>query len=352
MSLRAAVLGASGYGGAGLIRRLVRHEGVDSLALGSRSYAGRPVADAWPHLAGRLSLAFEEPDAAIDGADVVFLATPHGATAPWVRAARDAGARVVDLSADSRLDPATYADWYGSHPHPELWPDCRYGLVEAHRAELPGAAIVAAPGCNATAASLALLPLAAAGLLGEGPVCSVLAGASGAGRGTAPGLHYAELEGDARPYKAAGEHRHLAEIEATLGRARAQGREVRTHEPYEPHPVAFTPHLVPMVRGILATCTVRPTRELGAADVSEIYREHFADDDVVHVQDDLPRTKAVIGSDRALVAVRLDQSRGAVTAFCAIDNLGKGAAGQAVQGFNVAFGFPETTALEMEGRWP
>lgn len=352
MSLRAAVLGASGYGGIGLIRRLTRHEAIGSLALGSRSMDGRPSADAWPHLAGRNDLTFQDPDAALEGADVVFLATPHGATAPWVRKARDAGARVVDLSADSRLDPDTYATWYGPHPHPETWSECRYGLVEAHRADLEGAAVVAAPGCNATAVSLALLPLAAEGVLGEDPVCTVLAGASGAGRTPSAGLHFAELAENARPYKVAGTHRHVAEIEATLGRAAIEGRHVATHTPYRPHPVSFTPQLVPMTRGILATCTARTTRDLSQGELAALYRDHFADGEVVHVQDDPPGTKAVTGSDRALVSVHRDERTGMVTAFCAIDNLGKGAAGQAVQGFNVAFGFEETTALEMEGRWP
>lgn len=352
MSLRATILGASGYGGEGLIRRLARHEGIGSLSLGSRSYAGRPLADVWPHLAGRYDLWFREPDDALEGADVLFLATPHGSTAPWVRRAREAGARVVDLSADSRLDPRTYADWYGEHPHPESWEECRYGLVESHRAELAGAAVVAAPGCNATAVSLALLPLAAAGVLGEDPVCTVLAGASGAGRGLGLGLHFSELSENARPYLPAGTHRHLAEIEATLGRARDQGRELTTHAPFRPHRASFTPQLVPMARGILATCTVRPTRDLPAAELAELYRDHYAGEEVVHVQDELPQTKSVTGTDRALVSVRRDERTGMVTAFCAIDNVGKGAAGQAVQGFNVAFGYPETTALELEGRWP
>ena len=184
MSLRAALLGANGYGGAGLIERLRRHPAIGELRYASRSYAGRPVSDAWPQWAGLTDAVFVTPDEALDGADVAFLATPHGATAPWVRAALEAGARVIDLSADSRLDAATYARWYGEHPHPGDLELARYGLVEAHRAELPGATLVAAPGCNATAVSLALLPFAADGLLGEGqpPVCSVLAGASGAGR--------------------------------------------------------------------------------------------------------------------------------------------------------------------------
>lgn len=353
MSLEVAILGANGYGGSGLIRRLTHHPEVGALRYGSRSFAGRPLRDAWPQLAGRTDATFIAPDEAIEGADVVFLATPHGATAPLVRSARAAGARVVDLSADSRLDPDTYAVWYGAHPHPEDWPDARYGLVEAHRDELPGAAIVAAPGCNATAVSLALLPFASAGALGdETPICTVLAGASGAGRGTGLGVHFSELDENVRPYKVAGGHRHLAEIEATLGRATEQGRRLSTHAPYRPLPVSFTPHLVPMVRGILASCTFRPPAPTGTSSLLAILREHYAADRMIHVQDELPDVKAVAGSDRVLISARFDERTGLATVFAVIDNLGKGAAGQAVQGFNVAFGFEETTALEMEAHWP
>ncbi len=353
MSLDVAILGANGYGGAGLIRRLGRHPGVARLRYGSRSFAGRPLEDAWPQLAGRGEARFMPPDEAIDGAEVVFLATPHGATAPWVRAARAGGSRVIDLSADSRLPPERYAEWYGEHPHPEDWPDARYGLVEAHRDELADAAIVAAPGCNATAVSLALLPFAAEGLLGDDvPVCSVLAGASGAGRASAAGLHFSELDETVRPYKVAGGHRHIAEIEATLGRAARQGRRLRTHGAAPPRPVSFTPHLVPMVRGILASCTFRPPADADEALLKEALRDGYRDDPLVHVLDGLPESKAVAGSDRALLSVRLDARTGLATAFAAIDNLGKGAAGQAVQGFNVAFGFDETTALELEAQWP
>lgn len=352
MSLRVAILGANGYGGSGLIRRLRRHPAVGTLALGSRSLAGRPATEAWPQLAGVFPGAFTSPEEALEGADVAFLATPHGATAPWVAAALDAGARVVDLSADSRLDPDTYRTWYGEHPHPETWEACRYGLVEAHRDELPGARVVAAPGCNASAVALALLPLASAGLLGDDPACTVVTGASGAGRAPAQPLQFSELDGNARAYKPAGTHRHLAEIEATLGRAAEQGRALRTHAPYRPHRVSLTPHLAPMTRGILATCTTRLTRDTDQDALFELYRAHYADDPMVHVQEALPETKAVAGSDRALVSLRVDPRDGRVSTFCVIDNLGKGAAGQAVQGFNVAFSHPETTALEMEAPWP
>lgn len=354
MSLTAALLGANGYGGAGLIERLRRHPEIGRLRYASRTFAGQPLSDAWPQWAGLSDATFEAPDVALDGADVVFLATPHGATAPWVHQALEAGLRVIDLSADSRLDAATYAVWYGEHPHPTDLASARYGLVEAHRAELPGARLVASPGCNATAVSLALLPFAAGGAIANDmpPICTVLSGASGAGRATASGLHFSELDGSARPYKVAGGHRHLAEIEATLGRARDQGRTLSTQEPYRPWQVSFTPHLLPMVRGILATCSFRPSADTKPADLLEMMQTAYQDDSMVHVQSDLPEVKAVAGSDRAIATVRYDERTELATAFAVIDNLGKGAAGQAVQAFNVSIGVPETTALVLEGRWP
>jgi N-acetyl-gamma-glutamyl-phosphate reductase len=353
VALRVGVLGASGYGGAGLIERLRGHPEVDLVALGSRQYLGQPVDAAWPHLAGLVDARFVDTDDVLAASEVVFCATPHAATAPIVDQARRAGLQVVDLSADFRLDAAGYRTWYGEHPCPERLPEAVYGLPELHRAELAGAAIVASPGCNATAATLALAPLAAAGLLGAHPVATIVTGVSGAGRALDLGFHYPELDENARAYKVAGTHRHTGEIEANLGRVAAQGKAARTHGERAPVALAFNPVLVPMARGILATTVAHPERDdLSDANLLERYRDFYAGDPLVHVQRDLPQTKAAAGSDRALVSVRFDARSGAVVAFAAIDNLGKGAAGQAVQGFNVARGFPETLGLRLEGRWP
>jgi N-acetyl-gamma-glutamyl-phosphate reductase len=353
MTLSVGVLGATGYGGAGLIERLRRHPEVRIAALASRQYLGQTVDEAWPHLAGLLDLRFGDTDETIDRCDVLFCATPHAATAPLVDAARRAGKGVVDLSADFRLDAETYRTWYGAHPCPERIPEAVYGLPELHRDELAGAAIVASPGCNATAATLALAPLAAAGLLGAHPIATIVTGTSGAGRGVDLGLHHAETDENARAYKVAGTHRHTGEIEVNLGRVAAQGKRSRTHGPRERLTVAFNPVLVPMTRGILATTVTHPDRDdLTDAGLLDLYRSFFEDDPLVHVQAPLPQTKAVSGSDRALVSVRADARSGAIVAFAAIDNLGKGAAGQAVQGFNVARGFEETLGLRLEGQWP
>ena len=353
MSLRVAVLGASGYGGAGLMERLRSHPELELAAIASRQHLGRRVDAVWPHLAGLVPLRFVDVDEAIAAADLVMCATPHGATAPLVATARATGAKVVDLSADFRLDAETYAQWYGPHPHPELLADAVYGLPELQREELPGAAIVASPGCNATAATLALAPLAAGGLLGEAPSVTIITGSSGAGRALDQGLHHAELNENARPYRVAGSHRHTGEIEANLQRVAARspsgGRSAERGELR----IAFNPVLVPMSRGIVAMALARPERgDLDDGRLIELYGDFYSGDPCVHVQADLPQTKAVAGSDRALVSVRWDERTRSVVAMCAIDNLGKGASGQAVQAMNLALGFPETLALRMEGQWP
>lgn len=349
------ILGASGYGGAGLIERLSRHPGVSITAIGSRQYLGQSIDACWPQFAGLLpELRFAEEDEVIGASDVLFCATPHGATAPIVKRAVDAGVAVVDLSADFRLSAASYATWYGaSHPCPELIPQSRYGLVELHRAELVGCRLVASPGCNATAASLALAPLAAAGLLGASAVANVMAGVSGAGRSPGAAFTFSEVNENVKPYKPSGTHRHTGEIEATLGRVRLDGKDLTTHSVFEPYTVSFTPHLVPLSRGILATCTTRPhDAELDDESLLGIFRDYYAGDPLIHVQADLPQTKAVAGSDRAVLSARYDPRSRHIVAFCVIDNLGKGAAGQAVQGFNVAFGFDETAGLSVAGTWP
>ena len=351
--IKVGILGASGYGGAELLRRLLTHPHVSVTGVASRQFLGQPVAACWPQLAGCSELTFADTATVISHCDVLFCATPHTETVPLAKRALDAGKRVVDLSADFRLSPEAYARWYGPHPHPELIDRAVYGLVELHRHELKGAELIAVPGCNSTTANLALAPLAANGLLGPDIIVNVLAGVSGAGRSTALGLHYPEVSDNARPYKVAGTHRHLAEIEATLGRVQTYGKQVRTRGEFTELTVSFTPHLIPMTRGILATCITKPEKSgLDDEGLLRLYQNFYGGDRLVTVQADLPQTKAVYGSDRTVVSVRVDERTGMVSAFAATDNLGKGAAGQAVQAFNVAHGFKETTGLFMQGVWP
>lgn len=351
--LKVGILGASGYGGAELLRRLLTHPLVEVSGVASRQFLGQPVSAGWPQLGGVSPLNFTDTDEVIAGCEVLFCATPHAETAPLVKRALEAGKRVVDLSADFRLAFEDYETWYGTHPHPELLARAVYGLVELHRDELRGAELVAVPGCNCTTANLALAPLAANGLLGRDIIVNVLTGVSGAGRGTSLGFHFPEMNENAKPYKVAGTHRHTAEIEDTLGRVQAFGRQLRTHGDFPKPTVLFTPHVVPMSRGILATCVTRPERtDLSDAGLLELYRDFYDGEPLVSVMADLPQTKAVYGSDRTLLSVRFDPRSGLVTAFGAIDNLGKGAAGQAVQAFNVAQGFDETLSLFVQGVWP
>ena len=351
--IRVGILGASGYGGAELLRRLLGHPHVTVSGVASRQFLGQTVGACWPQLVSNNELTFEDTDTVIAGCDVLFCATPHAETAPLVKKALDAGKKVVDLSADFRLSPEDYALWYGPHPHPELCGRAVYGLVELHRDELKGAELVAVPGCNSTTANLALAPLAANGLLGRDIIVNVLAGVSGAGRSTSSGLHYPETNENAKPYKVAGTHRHTAEIEDTLGRVQTYGRQVQTHGNFPKPTVSFTPHLVPMTRGILATCTTRPeAKELSDEGLLELYQDFYNGEKLVTVQRGLPQTKAVYGGDRTIVSVRFDKRSGMISAFAVTDNLGKGAAGQAVQAFNVANGFDETTGLFIQGVWP
>jgi N-acetyl-gamma-glutamyl-phosphate reductase len=354
--INVGILGASGYGGAELIRRLRQHPQVKLSGLGSRQYLGQQIDACWPQLAGLLpELTFQDNDAVIDTCEVLFCATPHGDTAPLVNQALAAGKRVIDLSADFRLPPELYEVWYGHrHPHPELYEQARYGLVELHREELGGATLIANPGCNSSTAILALAPLAAANLLGDDIIVNIMTGVSGAGRGAKLPFHYTEVSDSVRPYNVAGKHRHTAEVELTLGRVKALGRMLQTHSEPEVLTVSFNPHLVPMARGIVATTYTRPVtdRELSTEILLSLYQEFYASDPLIHVQTALPESKAVWGSDRTLVSVRFDERSGHIVAFAAIDNLGKGAAGQAVQNFNVMHGFSETTALSLEGIWP
>lgn len=360
--LEAGILGASGYGGSELIARLSRHPQVRLRGFGSRQHQGQPLSAAWQHLAGTATgnLAFSDNAEVIAASDVIFFATPHAATAPLVKEALDAGKIAVDLSADFRLDAATYEYWYGlPHPHPELIPQAVYGLPELHRDELPGSRLIASPGCNATAATLALAPLAAAGHLGTDASVVIATGISGAGRGTGQALHYPEAMDSVVPYRTGGTHRHVGEIEANLGRIRAAaaagkpGNRLKTQSDQDRPVLTFTPMRVPMVRGILAVCNTRsPLGNVTTEELLDLYRDFYADSPLVSVVDTAPETKAVSGSDRALVSVEADRRSGMISAYCVLDNLGKGAAGQAVQAFNLAMGFPETTALHTEGRWP
>ena len=344
--LRVAIVGATGYVGAELLRLLARHPNVEIVGLLGRDRSDVPVGQIHPHLAAT-GLAI---DSATPDADAYFLALPHGIAATLVPEWHDRGAAVIDLGPDFRLrDPADYPRWYGfEHPRPDLLAGAIYGLPELHRAELAEAGrrsadravIVGSPGCYPTATILALAPLARAGLIGD-LVVDAKSGVSGAGRESKGDLMFSEVNESVRAYGVGG-HRHVAEIEQELGwLGSAAGRA---------NPgaagVDFLPHLIPMTRGIFSACHVRPTRPVGQAELDELYATAYASEPFVHVVAEPPATKHVQGSNHVRVHVRADERTGRVLAIGVIDNLVKGAAGQAIQAFNVVHGLPETAGLD------
>ena len=332
--VRVAVLGATGYAGIELLRYLARHPAVEVVLASSEQYRGQRLDVVYPFLAGTYDLTLEAPEALrATSVDFVFTAVPHGTAVPLVQAALAGGARVLDLSADFRFrDVDTYERWYGAHGATDLLAEAVYGLPEAGRDGIAGARLVAVPGCYPTGALLGMVPLARAGLVAGPVVVDAKSGTTGAGRSAKIEQLFAETNENFRPY-AALSHRHGPEIEAQL---RAAGCDV---------PVLFVPHLLPVSRGILTTLYVPVT---GGRDVDEVYRHFYEEAPLVFVRGDgpLPALREVRGTNRCVIAWRTHAPSGHLVVFTAIDNLGKGAAGQAVQCLNLMLGVPETTALE------
>ena len=342
--VRAAVLGASGYTGADAIRLLLGHPDVTIAALGANTRAGVPAGAVWPQFAMYPLPAMVPVDAiAWDGVDVVFGCLPHGASAALLR--EISGPKLIDLSADFRLrDAAVYAEWYGQdHAAPELLAGAVYGLAEFARDALPGARLIACPGCYPTAVLLALLPLVAAGVIrAERISVTALSGVTGAGRGVKEANLFAELAESAAAY-GLGRHRHMPEIEQEL--ERVAGMAVT---------VGFTPHLVPMNRGELVTCTVDLSGSTDVGDLRAALRARYAAEPFVHVLADgvAPSTRMVRGSNHVVVNAFPDRVPGRALVVAAIDNLVKGSAGQAVQNMNVALGLLETAGLTQAPLFP
>jgi N-acetyl-gamma-glutamyl-phosphate reductase len=337
--MKVGIDGASGYAGAELLRLCAGHDELEVVVAGADSQAGQPVAALYPSLAGAYgSLAFSKLRTDdLDGLDVVFLALPHGESQRLAPALVGRVGLLVDLAADFRLhDPAAYPAWYGAeHEAPGLLGRFAYGLPELFRSELAGAELVAAPGCYPTAAALALAPLVRAGVLAPtGIVVDAASGTSGAGRNPSPAMHFATVDENFTAYGLL-THRHTPEIEQAVG---AQ--------------VLFTPHLAPMTRGILATCYARPTAACTTGEVLALLHEAYAEAPFVVVSEESPSTKATFGSNAAHLTARVDPRTGWVLVLCALDNLGKGAAGQAVQCVNVIKGWSETMGLSTVGVYP
>jgi N-acetyl-gamma-glutamyl-phosphate reductase len=344
-TINAAVLGASGYTGADLIRLAARHPNVALAALAAKGHAGQTLAAVFPHLASLDAPPLVTPEE-VDWSkiDVVFSGLPHG-TAHGEIAKLPARMKVIDMSADFRLrDPKVYAEWYGvSHSAPALIKEAVYGLTEHYRDAIKRARIVACPGCYPTAVLLALLPLARAKLIAAGDlIIDAKSGVSGGGRSLKQSLLFSEAGEGLSPY-AVGNHRHVPEIEQELGIA--SGAAVT---------VNFTPHLAPMSRGELCTCYVRLAGKAKAPDLRAALVKAYAESPFVCVVEEgvIPATQHVRGSNFCHLGVFTDRIPGRAIVVAAIDNLVKGSAGQALQNFNVMYGFDETVGLEQLALFP
>lgn len=340
--MRVAVVGASGYTGLQLIQILLRHPQFELAAVTSEQRAGLPVGEAFPSLRAAQDLVFEanDPEALIGRIDFAFTALPHAASAPTVTALRKAGVPVADLSADFRLrDPGVYENWYGPHAAPELFGGAVYGLPELYRDALRSSPLTAVPGCYPTSVLLPLVPLLRAGLLEtSGLLVDSKSGVSGAGRSADSKFLFAERDSNCEAYKVGNAHRHVPEMEQEA--AAAAGRAVQ---------ITFVPHLLPTSRGIVTTVFARPRagESLSAADARGVLQEAYADEYFVRVlpEGETPSLAAVRGSNFCDVAVFADERTRALILLSSLDNLVKGASGQAVQCANLMCGFAETSGL-------
>lgn len=342
------IIGASGFTGAELLRLVAAHPEFDlSFATGD-SQAGVAVGELYPSLAaaygGLEFLAYD--DSLLDGVDLVFCGLPHGASQALMPTLVQKVQWVVDLAADFRLqDASLYPQWYGdAHPCPELLPQFAYGLPELYREQIAEASAVAVPGCYPTCATLAIAPLVVNGLVHlDAIVVDAASGVSGAGRPPKPNTTFCTVDEDFTAYGLLN-HRHTPEIEQNVASLAASADSSVS--------VLFTPHLAPMNRGMLATCYLRPTGSHSTSELLELYEEFYADEQFVVVTEGSPSTKACLGSNTAHVTVRADARTGHIVAIGAIDNLTKGASGQAVQCANILAGISEATGLSSIGVYP
>jgi len=354
--IRIAIAGASGYAGAELVRLAALHPYFEVVTVTSEKSAGTPVASVFPSLAGTVSLTFQSlaPETLAQQADAVFLALPHTKSLAPVAACVETGTFVVDLSADYRLkDPAAYERWYQTaHTHAHLLQSAVYGLPELHREAIAKTKLVASPGCYPTAAILQLAPLFAQDLVQPHTVViDAKSGISGAGRSPALPYHFPEAHESLEPYKI-GQHRHIPEIEQELA-ALLQRHAGSTKADPDSSTVTFTPHLVPMNRGILSTAYCRLKKPLPLADVRALYHTFYKNDRFIRLSEDIvPNPRYIKGSNYCDIGVYVDQRAGWLVTVAALDNLVKGAAGQAIQAMNLMLGLPEETGLTAPAAYP
>jgi len=337
----AGILNVTGYAGAELARLLHGHPDVRVVAVTGRSAAGKRLPDVFPHL-WALDLPVSET---LPDVDVVFSALPHAAAAGQLVPYVEAGVPVVDLSADFRLKRVDdyEAAYKVTHPAPHLLRQAVFGLPELHRDEIAATKLIAAPGCHSTGVILALAPAFAAGLIEPDVVADTKTGLSGAGRTLGLNVHFSEADENVAPYGFDG-HRHLPEMTQELA-ALAEA---------PPPSITFVPHYIPMTRGILSTCyaTFKPDVRIERDELKRVYRDFYRDAPFVRVSDGPPSTKHVAGTNYCVVHPSIDRRTGRLVVASALDNLGKGAAGAAVQCFNVMAGLPETAGLRALGLFP
>jgi len=335
--IRVGIVGGTGYTGVELLRLLARHPNAELTCITSRGEAGQRVSDMFPSLRGYVDLLFTDPaQADLKSCDVVFFATPNGIAMQQTRDLLEAGVRVIDLAADFRImDVAVWEKWYGmTHACPDLVAEAVYGLPEVNRTQIASARLVANPGCYPTAVQLGFLPLLKAGVVDESSlIADAKSGVSGAGRKAETHILFAEAGDNFKAYGVAG-HRHLPEISQGLGLM--CGKAVK---------LTFVPHLTPLIRGIHATLYARLTRDV---DLQQLFEQQYQSERFVDVlpAGSHPETRSVRGSNQCRIAVHRPQGGDTVVVLSVIDNLVKGAAGQAVQNMNIMFGFSETIGLE------
>ncbi len=336
--IKVGIVGGTGYTGVELLRLLALHPDVELRTITSRADAGTPVNQMFPSLRGHVDLAFVHPDEArLEQCELVFFATPNGIAMKQAQSLLDAGVRVIDLAADFRIkDVALWEKWYGmSHACPGLVAEAVYGLPEVNREQIKGARLVANPGCYPTAVQLGFIPLLEAGLVdSSGLIADAKSGVSGAGRKAEIGFLFSEAADNFKAYGVPG-HRHLPEIRQGL--EQASGQNVG---------LTFVPHLTPMIRGIHATLYAR-MKQADAGKLQALFEQRYANEPFVDVlpAGSHPETRSVRGSNCCRIAVHIPQNGDTVVVLSVIDNLVKGAAGQAVQNMNIMFGLPEATAL-------
>jgi N-acetyl-gamma-glutamyl-phosphate/LysW-gamma-L-alpha-aminoadipyl-6-phosphate reductase len=349
--LKIGIIGGSGYVGSELLRLLLLHPEVEVTMVTSRQTAGEYVFNTHPNLRGITQLKFVPLDTAelSKNCDLVFTATPHGGSVNLVPKLLEAGLKVIDMSADFRLNnPADYETYYGwKHAHPEMLKDAAYGLPELHREEIKTAKIIACAGCEATAAILALAPIVKAGLVEKDKiVVDLKIGSSGGGSKPTVASHHPERSSGVRPYKVVG-HRHIAEVEQELNALSS-----------EPITISFTPHAVNIIRGILATIHTFPKQKIENKDLWRAYRGMYGNEPFIRLVKyqkgpcQLPDPKVTVGTNFCDVGFEIDEHANRLILFSAIDNMVKGAAGQGVQCLNILMGLDETTGLKSTGFHP